>query len=201
MVNLTDLTNSLKDHGRKYGIIGLVMVVSLGSCYHRASKEANRSSLINQSLLALSPRNVQGPLLMVHETSPQVASSRNLGSEAKQPYIPEEGKVIITPKDPTKKISDVINIKVQKMGFCFKPGLKLNLLPYGIGLDIKFAYAYRFGATVGMSYLRFLETERISPTIGVTYHPWDNFFKNTDLFIDYTPVGPAPVAGGLRISF
>lgn len=89
----------------------------------------------------------------------------------KEIYVPPEGKVIITPKDPNKKLEDVVNITVKRVGFTLQPGMQLTMLPYvGGGLDVKLVFINRFGAGLGLNYFHVSDNNYyISPTVNVTY--------------------------------
>jgi hypothetical protein len=97
-------------------------------------------------------------------------------------YVPPEGKVIITPKNPTKKLDDLVTIRYDRYGFTFEPGMQFTILPLGGGLDVKLAFINRLGLGVGVNYFsRGNGDYYISPTANVTYRlDFIRFVKNTE---------------------
>lgn len=68
-------------------------------------------------------------------------------------YVPPEAVVTITPKDKTKHLADLIDVKVKGYGLTFKPGIQATF-PLGIGLDVKLAFYRRYGGGIGLLYLK-----------------------------------------------
>ena len=64
--------------------------------------------------------------------------------------VPSEGKVTIKPKGG-KKLEDVVDIKIQKFGLTFRPGLQIGI-PYSTGLDGKIVFWNRLGLNLGFLY-------------------------------------------------
>jgi len=117
-------------------------------------------------------------------------------------YVPPEGYVEIKPKDPDKKLEDVVKLKIKWYGLTFKPGFQFGALNLGYGLDFKFAYFKRFGLNTG--FLIFpRKAGRITPSLGLSYHlDQIPLITNTEAMCAYTPLvsGLIPVNCGLRIS-
>lgn len=116
------------------------------------------------------------------------------------PYIPPEGKVIITPKDPTKSINDVIKIHYQRYGFTFEPGIQTVLFAEpNLGFDVKVIYARRFGLNVGFVAGRNLSV-LVSPTVSMSYRLDQIHLPNTEAFIGYVPLDKFTIQTGFRIN-
>lgn len=117
------------------------------------------------------------------------------------PYIPPEGTTTITPKDPTKKIEDVVDIKYKTWGRTSDIGLQLGLIGgYSIGLDYKFFYVGRFGANIGLLGGKNITTY-VTPDLTISYHlDRISWIHNTELWAGYAPTSIIPYQMGVRIN-
>lgn len=115
-------------------------------------------------------------------------------------YVPPEGSVEIKPKDPGKKLEDVVEVKVKWYGLTFKPGFQTGFVTMGLGLDFKLAYVNRFGFNIG-ALLQPKGMVGVSPSLGLSYRlDRIKFIDNTEVMCAYTPLSPIPVNCGLRIN-
>lgn len=205
---------SIANDVHKYFLVALAVIVAIGLVYKDFSGRVHRQELESESLLYLTPRNVHSAPLGLgrNNTMGTIVLQRNgpgtpkvetpSASEERPPYIPPEAEIIVTPKDPTKTLSDVVNVKIEdRYGFTLEPGLTGNLLPLGIGLDLKWAYYEKIGTEVGMVE-SFGSLGSISPSFSLSYR-LDSFrlLANTEVEISYLPLAKIPVSTGIRINF
>lgn len=139
---------------------------------------------------------VQRPV--VRHATPSV-NKPDAPEAVRTPYIPNESPVQVVPADPSKPLN--AKIEYRRWGFCHAPGLELTVVPLGMGVDVKWFYAGRFGSTIGANYLKFFGEESASPTIALSYHFSAQTFKNTDLVVGYSPLGTFPAYAGFRLGF
>ena len=112
-------------------------------------------------------------------------------------YIPPEGGVVITPKDPTKTLGDVVDIQVNRMGLIHELGVFASY-PKGIGLDMKWFYIERFGLEVGA---RIDNHKTVSPTFGGSYRlDRSSWLKNTEFACGWAPINYFSTWCGLRLN-
>ena len=197
MINLAEVKNSLKADWRKYAIIGLVGIVALHRAFVVLSEAVHKAELTAQSILHLSPRRFPRTL----SGGSNIGNKQPNDTNTEQPYQPPEGKTTITPIDKTKTLDQVVTIHYQEYGLIFEPGVQATAAPLGLGLDIKFAFAHRFGLVLGINYFTFYQLHDASPTLGLTYHLGKTRFRNTDMVIGYAPVSFFPIYGGFRLGF
>lgn len=118
----------------------------------------------------------------------------------KTAYVPPEGRIEIRPKDESKSLAELVEVKIKWYGLTFRPGLQLGLLPTAAGLDFKLAYIGRLSLTTGVltNFNRL-----VTPTLGLTYH-LDGLSKgwlmNTEAVCGYSPLSLAPVYCGFRLN-
>lgn len=179
-------------------ILSGMFIMSYLSC----KKKFDREILINESILRLSPRNVQRESRVYGER----LQRKDLGVERKRPYIPPEGKLHIEPKDPKKKLKDVVNIDLDVYGIVPADkgyGLKAGMVGGGsfyLGLDKKFIFANRWGVIGGFGYRTDFGAKGISPDAGISYRIDRGVFHNTEFAVTYVPL-PKPTAFfGVRIN-
>lgn len=202
--NFNKVHSNLKDNWRSYGIVAIVSVVALRTVWLDFDRKVHWLDLYSESILRLAAGNVplpgNGALPDVrkdteHDDKPNPVAR----------YIPPEAKVIITPKDTTKKLDDLINVKITNTwGFTRQPGLDISFLPLGVGLDFKWFYAYKLGTEVGTR-ANLNSSGRIDsvvPTLGLSYR-LDRYkaFSNTELKLTYSPIGVIPIGVGIRVGF
>lgn len=195
---LTQILQSLKDHWRKYAFLVLVLLAVLSYAYRAVSRAVHFAELYGESILRLSPGNVS----TINHTSGNTVPNKptNQSTNSIQTYVPPEGQVIITPKDPTKTLDQVINTNYKTWGFCKEFGLALDVAPLGIGLDMKFFFIKRFGAVIGIDHSEF-PMRSTTPTLGVSYRlDRISFLHNTELVVKYAPLSAFPLWGGVRIN-
>lgn len=131
-----------------------------------------------------------------HPSSIQVVSPKKIINK----YIPPEGNITITPKDPTKSIDDLVKIHYQEIGWTFEPGLELSgNLYYSYGVDAKLFYAYRFGLGAGLVGGSNVTT-LLSPDIFVSYRLDQIHLRNTEAIVTYVPAAKIPFGLGVRIN-
>lgn len=112
-----------------------IMVVGLKGCKH-------------ESLPSQTVGNIPHlPLLREVIRVAKIQKDARGDSRIPQPYVPPEATVTITPKDPSKKLEDLITVKVKTYGLCFKPGIQVAF-PLGVGLDAKLAFYGKYGVGV-----------------------------------------------------
>lgn len=192
------MLDNLKRDWKHYAVVALVTTACLATCYHTGQREVVRQDRIGTSLLHLAPRSISDSN-RGRSSGVLVPTMPGVVSRQRQPYIPPEAQVKIVPLDPSKPLN--AKIEYHEFGFCFKPGLELAFAPLGVGVDAKWVYVYRFGATTGLNYFEFLGHHDISPTVGITYHISKTRFQNTDLLVGYAPTSFLPYYGALRVSF
>lgn len=200
---LSRIVSSLRQDHPKYTAVLVVALVAVGWVYQDFHNKVHTEELVSKSLLGQSAWLVhrdaakfsQGP----KRTGPK---SPNVLPQERQAYEPPESKIIITPKDPQKTLDQVINVKIiDTWGFTLEPGLDLEGIGPGVGLDFKFFYVGKVGAEVGFEkYFGYFDS--FSPTVGLSYR-LDRYrmLANTEIKLDYAPVGKIPVSGGIRINF
>lgn len=118
--------------------------------------------------------------------------------ERNQVYVPPEGGIEISPKDKTKKLSDIVEVKRTWYGLCLRPGVGYGANPSRLLLDFKVAYANRLGLVTGVSV-----GSGISPTLGLAYHldgVSKDWLMNTEVTLGYAPLYYMPWYLGLRIN-
>lgn len=195
---------SLKQDYHKYAAVLLAGLLALVLVYKNFSAKVRTQELVSESVLHLAAGNV-------HITPGANGEDKTLGRlgdkdkdsvPERAPYIPPEATVIITPKDKTQKLTDIVNISIQdKFGFSLEPGLDVALAPAGIGLDFKLLYAWKFGAEVGFDEYVY-PVDAFSPTLGLSYR-LDRYsmLKNTELKLSYAPLLRIPLSFGIRVNF
>lgn len=119
-------------------------------------------------------------------------------------YVPQEGRVVIEPKEKNKQLEDVVNIKIKNKGLNFSPGLQLIGPKSRIGIDFKLVYWNRWGIVGGITFpflkIAFPESV-IAPTVGVSYRlDRLKYIKNTELSCGYIYLTLIPVYCGFRIN-
>lgn len=118
--------------------------------------------------------------------------------KARTPYVPPEGHITITPKDPEKTLEEVVNVVIKDRGITFTPGVHYAV-PDRLGADIKLAYRGRLGLGAGANVrLGSFADARI---LGYASYRLDRirFVQNTEAFVGYT--NKKEVQVGLRINF
>ena len=112
------------------------------------------------------------------------------------PDIPPESPVVLVPRVPGARVEDLVEIRYQTWGLCFKPGLVLTLAPLGAGADVKLAYFRKAGLAAGVVHARrpLIST---SPHVGLSYRIWGN----TEIAAGYAPLSPLPIWTGIRLNF
>lgn len=118
----------------------------------------------------------------------------------KNVYVPPEGSITITPKDPTQNLEDVIEVNKKWYGLTLKPGFALSVYPIAYGLDVKLAFASRFGLGLGVLYSP--RNQHVMPTLPLTYR-LDRLplVDNTEAYCAYAPFSSLNLNCGLRIGF
>ena len=123
-------------------------------------------------------------------------------------YVPPEGSIEIKPKDPTKTIDDVIEVKVKWFGKTFHPGARIGLLPISPGIDAKVYFIGRLGVELGVGTMvvrnfdNSLFFDGISPTVGISYRlDKIKWLQNSETVIVYQPLLRVPTSLGLRWNF
>lgn len=123
-------------------------------------------------------------------------------------YVPPEGKITITPKDPTKTIDEVINVKVDWYGRTFHPGLRMGLLPLSPGIDFKLYFIGRLGFELGVGTTLVRQFDQspsfdgLSPTVGMSYRlDRVSWLQNSEVAFVYQPLLRVPYSIGLRWNF
>lgn len=147
---------------KKFSLAAVILVSSGVYLDRSLTKAIKREDLINDSIIHLNP----GP-------------NNNLPISK---YVPPEGRIIITPKDPKKKLEDVINIKYDTVGWTFRPGIAAGVLPPLLGLDFKYAFANRLGLNAGLGYRFDYPYKGWSPFAGITYRLDNDWLHNTEAF-------------------
>lgn len=200
---LTQTIQSLKEHWRKYAFLVLVFLAILVYAYRVVSRAAHFAELYGESILRLSPGNVHLPQSGFETTTTEkiLHSSPLEGVLGRRSYNPPESKIIITSKDPTKTLDQVVNVSYKTWGFTLEPGIQASIVPLGFGLDCKLIYINRWSGIVGMEYMKLANIHAITPTLTLSYHLGTNYFKNTELILGYSPLGPLPAYLGVRINF
>lgn len=194
---------SLKEHGGKYATIALVAALALVWSYRRIRKEVDRNYLIGSSLLHLSPRNVRLPGPLAGPAGSQGATSLpgTAPIPASQPYVPPEGSVTITPRDPSKTLDEVVTVKYKTWGLTLEPGLDFAAAPFGMGLDVKWLYYKKFGIETGALY--FADPfNKYSASLSASYRlDYYSLLKNTEFVVGYASNSPILGWVGIRINF
>lgn len=194
---------SLKEHGGKYATIALVAAIALLWSYRRIRKEVERNYLIGSSLLHLSPRNVRlsPPAASGLAPRPDNRSAAESPAETDGPYVPPEGSVEISIKDPSKKLSDVVTVKYKTWGLTLEPGLDFAAAPFGMGLDVKWLYYKKFGIETGVLY--FADPfNKYSASLSASYRlDYYSLLKNTEFVVGYASNSPILGWVGIRINF
>lgn len=136
----------------------------------------------------LSQRELRGVLMEINDgrytrTIIKTKEVRVPTEITKNVYVPTEGYVTITPKDPTKRLEDVVNISYKTSGTTLGLGLETSVLPRGFGVDAKFLFASRWGVGLGLNYFN---SERdgdfFSPTGHISYRlDQIKYIHNTEL--------------------
>lgn len=123
-------------------------------------------------------------------------TSKRLLPQNRPPYVPPEGTVTIKPKDPTKTLDEVIDIRVKYFGLCFKPGIQATF-PLGVGLDAKLAFYRRYGA--GAVFLLSKEPREVNAALFASRHIGN--FDNIEAVVGLKFTGNRLPYVGLRLSF
>jgi hypothetical protein len=115
-------------------------------------------------------------------------------------YVPPEGRVEVRPKDPTKTLDELVEIKIKWYGLTLKPGMAWGLLPSAFGMDLKLAYLGRIGAEFGISKQGSIyDLYGLTPRLSLSYRlDRIKFIQNTELYVGWTPLGRYPAEVGLR---
>lgn len=196
---------SLKAHWRKYGIIAIAALFALVGVFKRVSRMVHTQDLVSQSILRYAGWDVSKDRQSAGARKKKGGKTPRNGAvsgNVAQPYLPPEATIELTPVDPQKQLSDVVNIKVRNTwGFTREPGLDLSAAPLGIGLDFKWFYAYKFGTEVGVEEY-FYPVRSFSPTLGLSYR-LDRFamLRNTELKLSYAPLSVLQASAGIRVNF
>ena len=202
----SDALASLKQHRYKYSAVGLAFVLALLYSYKAIRHAVHVQDLISKSVLHLAPRNVyrlpngDGEHGAVDLPSDGGDDSDTVSE--RQPYVPPEATVVITPKNPEQKLSNIVNVTViGNYGFTMEPGLDISLVTPGIGIDLKWFYFKKIGTEVGIERY-FGPYNQFSPTVGLSYR-LDRFrlLKNTELKFNYAPLLLFPISAGIRVGF
>lgn len=187
--------------------LGLLLILTgmFIMSYLSCKKIFDRETLINESILRLAPRNVSNK-----NTSRNYFGTKrrnnNKRTEKRVPYIPPESKVTIEPKDPSKKLKDVVNIDYDIYGVMPSNagwGLKVGMVGGGnfyAGVDKKLLFANRWGVIGGFGYRTDFGARGISPDFGVSYRIDRGVFHNTELCFEYVPLPKATGLFGVRIN-
>lgn len=118
-------------------------------------------------------------------------------------YVPSEGKATIQPKDPNKKLEDVVDIKITKFGLTKRVGFQADVLNRGYGPDFKFLYFGRFGLSGGGLFYP-SNNPLFATNLSLSYkldRLW--LFDNTEAFIGWRFLisqRNGPLVLGLRIN-
>lgn len=204
----TEILQNLKEHWRKYVFLSFFIIFVLRFTFITISNTVHRAILISESILHLSPRAVtnNNPILipggaeLLREKA--IPKGLDVGPNKNPKYVPPEGNITITPKDPTKTLDELVNIKYKEWGLTHGLGLEGSIAPLGIGLDIKLVYFYRLGGNIGINYFRsFDNRDFITPTIGLSYH-LDRvpLLIHSEILLGYSPLGLLPAYLALRLS-
>lgn len=117
-------------------------------------------------------------------------------------HVPSEGGVVITPKDKTKKLEDVVDITVHKSGMTRRIGLQTAIAPFGFGVDYKVYFFGRLGLNVGG--MHYPSRFTFTPTVSVSYKlDRLKIFQNTEVMVGYQPLPTSRISNwmaGLRIN-
>lgn len=114
-------------------------------------------------------------------------------------YVPPEGSITLSPKDKSKTIDEVVEVKVKWYGLTFRPGFTTTIAPIGLILDSKLAYMNRFGLIGGLGLYPYL-----TPSVGMSYRlDAVKWLSNTEAACMYLPLslGILPMNCGVRINF
>ena len=186
---------TLKEHPYKFGLLFVYCASILFGTLHYFDKLIRRNNLINESLLSWSHHLVAVRVL------PKLTEKLKGIAKAKLDftYVPPEGKIVIKPKDPSKKLEDLVEVNYKWYGLSFRPGLQLAIIPMGLGLDAKLIFVNRFGLNAGGIFL--IQSRTITPTLGLSYRlDKIKFIYNTEFQCSYIPIGLIPVACGVRVN-
>lgn len=208
MVNLTwvwvnKLALSLRVDYRKYAVVFLATLIALIVVCKDFAHRVHTQELVSESILHLAAGNVYPSKKGFGSgTNAELrpGGGQSIPSDIRQNYIPPEATVIVTPKDPTKNLSDVVNVRIVDIwGIAVEPGLEGYIAPLGLGAGIKYFYYKKVGLTMGLD--KFVSPVNFfSPSLGVSYR-LDRYriLSNTELQLSYLPIGKIPVAFGIRI--
>lgn len=181
-----------------------LLIVALGCIgywsYRRMSQAVRFQGLYADSMLRLAGRRLQPG----YRINPVLAGdgAEDSGSLPDIPsFIPPESEITVTPREPGKRLADVVTISYSTWGFCHEPGINFSAYPVGVGLDFKFFYWQRWGLLVGVGYFK-VPKEILSPQVALSRRIGSKgWFENTEVAAGYLPIGDVPIWGGIRVNF
>lgn len=168
--------------------IQMISIIYLKECKNGRSDDSGEVGSIRIGGLS-------GIRLPVHSnTGPTVGSNARRKERAeKVVYVPQESGVTIYPKDPEKKVEELVEFRFKNKGFSKVLGIKAAYPTY-VGGDVKVAYYNRFGAEIGAGYA--FERKKMDIDLGASYR-LDSVLPiyNTEFYVGYGVFGQTYLVG------
>lgn len=195
-------TQTVNTETKKYGKLTCVSCIALivsGFFLNRSCNRGQHSSSPSSTTINGGNRvEIKDQSGKLDSRTPRTIPNRT--SSRSTPYTPSEGTITLEPVDPNvKDINDIIRIHRQVWGFTRELGIQTSFFQVSAGLDYKFFFVRRFGATVGI-----LGSNQfslfVSPTVAVTYK-LDRLpaVHNLSLWVGFVPLSKYQYQAGLRL--